>query len=344
MYQRGFGVKKPDTPPDERERLGVLQGLDLLDTRPEDRFDRVTRLAKRLFDVPIVLISLVDADRQWFKSRQGLEVSQTSREVSFCGHAILDPAGLVISDAARDERFSQNPLVQGDPRIRFYAGVPIRVGAYAVGTLCLIDRRPRSFDARDVEALRDLAQIVEQELTARREASTDELTGLFNRRGFLQVTRHTIAQSRRRGEDVTLLAFDLDKFKEINDTFGHAGGDQALVAFAQGLRDSFREADVLARTGGDEFSIFALGPLSRMEAPLGRLSENLQDTGAGLPFSISFSCGGACLKAGTQGSIDELMAAADEDLYRAKRGRGPASDAPAPVVAGPLVGMDEGAR
>ena len=116
---------KPPTPVDELMRLETLRNLKILDTESEERFDRVTRLARRVFGTPIALVSLVDNDRQWFKSRQGIEVSETSREISFCGHAILDDEVMVVRDAHDDERFADNPLVTSDPSIRFYAGYPL---------------------------------------------------------------------------------------------------------------------------------------------------------------------------------------------------------------------------
>ncbi|MEP6971746.1 MAG: GAF domain-containing protein, partial [Betaproteobacteria bacterium] len=122
-------------------------------------------LAAHFFGVPIALISLVDRDRQWFKSRSGLQVQQTSREVSFCGHAILQPQALVVSDALADDRFADNPLVQSEPRLRFYAGHPIvAADGSAIGTLCLIDHKPRHFGPAQINALRDMAALVEREL------------------------------------------------------------------------------------------------------------------------------------------------------------------------------------
>ena len=148
-------------PADDEERLRALRELLILDTPPEERFDRIVAFAASEFDVPIALITLVDRDRQWFKARVGLDACETSREISFCGHAILQPGLFEVLDAARDPRFADNPLVVGAPFIRFYIGAPLRLpGGAAVGTLCLIDTQPREFDAMDraiLGALRDLA-------------------------------------------------------------------------------------------------------------------------------------------------------------------------------------------
>ena len=151
----------------EASRLHALHSLNLLDTEPEERFDRYTRLAAALFDTPIALVTLVDADRQWFKSCLGSDQSETSREVSFCAHALECRQTLVVPDALQDPRFADNPLVISGPRIRFYAGAPLYLpGAHCVGTLCIIDRRPRQLTAEQLRLLGDLAALVEKELVS----------------------------------------------------------------------------------------------------------------------------------------------------------------------------------
>lgn len=157
-------METPDTPPDEIHRLSALDELQLLDTPPEERFDRLTRLASRTFNVPISLVTLVDRERQWFKSRQGLDAPETARCISFCGHAILSDETFIIENALNDDRFADNPLVTGAPNIRFYAGAPLRDRhGHRVGTLCIIDEKPRPFSDDDNATLRDLADLVERE-------------------------------------------------------------------------------------------------------------------------------------------------------------------------------------
>ncbi len=155
-------------PPDELERQQLLQALNLLDTEDEAVFDRVTRLVSRLLEVPIALFSLVDKERQWFKSRVGLEARETPREYAFCAHALLQDEPLVVCDASSDARFADNPFVTGDPNIRFYAGVPIRTsGGLAIGTLCAFDERARVLTADELCILIDLADIVQKEVQYR---------------------------------------------------------------------------------------------------------------------------------------------------------------------------------
>jgi GAF domain-containing protein len=216
-------MKTPPAPINEAQRLDALHSLRILDTPPEERFDRLTRLARRLFDVPQALVSLVDEDRQWFKSHSGTEVTETPRDVSFCGHAILGDEVFVVPDACQDPRFADNPLVTGEPGIRFYAGCPLSVGSgLRIGTLCIIDYRAREFSAEDAELLQDLARMAEQELSAIRMATVDELTQLCNRRGFEALGDHALSLCRRLDRPSSLLYLDLDRFKAVNDLFGHA--------------------------------------------------------------------------------------------------------------------------
>lgn len=152
-------------PEDEEQRLAALRELSILDTEPEERFDRITRLAASLCDVPMAMVSLVDDGRQWFKSRLGLSAQETSREVSFCAHAVRNRAPLIVSDTLLDDRFADNPLVVGEPRIRFYAGFPVfHARGSCLGTLCLVDTRPRQLPAAAIERLQELAGRVQQEL------------------------------------------------------------------------------------------------------------------------------------------------------------------------------------
>ncbi len=156
--------------------MDALCRLQMLDTAPDERFDRITRTAQRLFHVPIALLTLVDRDRQWFKSRPGFDVAETPRNVSFCGHAILEEAPLVVADACADPRFADNPLVTGEPFVRFYAGVPIHADGMRVGTLCLIDHVARGFSATDIAALRDMAHWAETELNLHTLAEATAIT------------------------------------------------------------------------------------------------------------------------------------------------------------------------
>ncbi len=163
---------KPDN---EDKRLQALRELLILDTTSEERFDRITQFAKFEFDMPIVVISLVDDDRQWFKSVIGLDVCSTSRDVAFCSHAILQDNIMIVEDATKDERFFDNPLVTGEPYIRFYAGAPLAMpSGERVGTLCLIDQKPNTLDEVDLSILSSLRRMVVEELLTKPEKNLQE--------------------------------------------------------------------------------------------------------------------------------------------------------------------------
>lgn len=314
----------PALPINEATRLDTLRSLNILDTSAEERFDRLTRLAKRLFGVPIALISLVDADRQWFKSCQGLSATETSRDVSFCGHAILGDLIMMVPDALLDERFHDNPLVVGEPGIRFYAGCPLQVpNGSKLGTLCLIDVEPRTLDEGDLQLLRDLTRMAEQEIAAVQLATMDELTMLSNRRGFMAMGQHALSLCVRRMEcPASLLYFDLDGFKAINDRFGHAEGDRALTAFAKLLMQTFRDSDVVGRLGGDEFVVLMTDSadaectiaIQRLQRAVDVYNQTSQRG-----YDIRFSVGDIAYEPIRHTSIDALVSAADARMYERKR-------------------------
>ncbi len=157
-------------PDNEPERLRALHDLMLLDTSPEERFDRVVRFAAEQLDAPIALVSLVDEHRQWFKSRLGLQVPETGRDVSFCAHAILQPDVFIVEDASRDARFADNPLVTGETHVRFYAGAPLSApGGERIGTLCVLDTRPRALDGTELAILKALRALVDEAIAGKDE-------------------------------------------------------------------------------------------------------------------------------------------------------------------------------
>ena len=310
-------------PADEAARLDTLHSLSILDTPPEERFDRLTRLARRLFDVPIALVSLVDDDRQWFKSHAGLDVTQTSRDVSFCSHALLAGNTMVIQDALNDDRFHDNPLVTGAPGIRFYAGRPLAAPNGApIGTLCLIDTRPRSLEPDELALLGDLAHMTEREIAALHFATTDELTQLTNRRGFEILARHVLSLCDRLGRHAVLLFFDLNDFKAINDRFGHAEGDRALKAFADTLTGALRDSDVIARLGGDECVVLlsATDPADVAE-PVDRVTQALalRNTADARGYDIRFSVGHVDYDPAHHHDVAGLLASADQRMYEHKQ-------------------------
>lgn len=243
-------------PGDEDARLAALDSYNILDTAPEQSFDRITRLAQITLQVPTVLISLVDRDRQWFKSRQGFDATETSKSVSFCKHAIEQDEPFIVSDALQHPLFCDNPLVVGPAHIRFYIGIPLKMrGGSKIGTLCAIDREPRQISKDQIEAMRDLACMVVDEIELRQIAATDSLTGALTRRGFeVEITRE-FNRSHRSQHELSLVAVDIDHFKSVNDRYGHAAGDVVLQSIVAQIRQELRASDYVSRLGGEEFVI-----------------------------------------------------------------------------------------
>jgi diguanylate cyclase (GGDEF)-like protein/PAS domain S-box-containing protein len=452
--------------PEEAMRLRALDRTGLLDTPPEERFDRLTRLVAGVLDVPMAVLTLVDEERQWFKSSVGLALAQTDRDVAFCAHAVAEPdtVRLVVEDATRDPRFADNPLVTGDPGVRFYAGHVVRSpDGYPLGTLCAIDDRPRSLTPAQEAVLADLAALAEEEIARQRgrvlverlDAServkslvlrslhegvvlqaadgrivewnpaaegllgllSEEMAGLTShelkisaihpdgspwptddhpsmvclRTGepvrdvtmgvhrpddtlvwlrvdsqpatvegaqgaltvFIDITEQALLSARLEhlathdpltdlpnrsllgaraeralaamaegGRGPAVAYFDLDGFKGVNDTEGHAAGDGVLVEVARRLRRACGPDDVACRLGGDEFVVLVAAVADeeeagvRTEALCTALREPPITVGAG---TVGASCGVAVARPGD--TTDALLQRADAELYGAKRRR-----------------------
>lgn len=327
-------------PPDELERIQELEGLFLLDTPSEERFDRITRLALNLFQVPVALISLVDEDRVWFKSSQGLAVTEVPREISFCSYAILGPEPLVVPDARKDERFMDNPFVKGEPHILFYAGCPLKgPKGHRIGTLCLIDHQTREFTVRDVQNLKDLAAMAEIELGVARinqthrkllqerdqlrsQALVDSLTRLWNRGAVLEILEMEWSRAKRKGLTVGVIMADLDHFKKINDLYGHPVGDAVLLETAHRIRTSLRSTDAAGRYGGEEFMVI----LPEVDLALAsKIAERIRTSLAMDPYvtpggslSVTISLGVGVIPHDREIQLDSVIAQVDKALYQAK--------------------------
>lgn len=319
-------MQQAPRPSDEHERLHALRSIGLLDSAPEARFDRLTRLVCRLLDVPTALVSLVDDERQWFKSCQNLSATELPRDSSFCGHAICEEEILYVADAREDPRFADNPLVIGEPFIRFYAGIAVQShGGHRLGTLCAIDYRPRELSREQLQDLEDLAALVEREIQASELAVTDDLTGLPNRRGFAALAENGLAHCRRHAIASCLLYIDLDNFKAINDARGHTAGDSVLQEFARCLQQSIRETDVCGRIGGDEFVVLLTGRESTdPESFVQRLRDAIDDREklrAHAGDALRWSYGVVCCEPGRHASVEHLLAEADRSMYDRKRER-----------------------
>ena len=307
----------------EDARLANLHAYNVLDTEPEECFDRITRVAKSALRVPIALVSLVDADRQWFKSKQGLEADETPREISFCTHAIRADVPFIIDDATKHDRFRNNPLVTGDPNIRFYAGIPLKSPkGFNLGTLCVIDTVPRDIQTVEVLILQDLARLVVDELELRQIAMTDSLTGAETRRSFEVQLDREIKRTQRYAKVFSLIMLDLDHFKAVNDTHGHGAGDIVLQTVAARIKHHMRGSDIFARIGGEEFAlILPETDLVGAKVIAERIRESIASEPIALPetrINVTGSLGIATFTDPSE-TAGALLDRTDAALYQAKR-------------------------
>ncbi|HEX5363295.1 MAG TPA: sensor domain-containing diguanylate cyclase [Gallionella sp.] len=265
-------------PDNEAARLDALKAYGMLDTPPESFYDDIVQLAAYICQTPIAAISFIDGERQWFKASVGVAVSEIPRQDAFCAHAILQPDDImIVKDAFHDPRFSNNPLVTGNTPVHFYAGVPIVTDAgEALGTLCVIDTKPRDLGEPVLSALRKLARQIMAHLELGKSLAelqncqtqlsqvnqrlaeqniTDDLTQLKNRRGFQLALNAEWERTFRYSNPLSLLLIDVDECKAYKDKFGRAACDEALLKVAQLIGHSARELDSIARLGDDEFAV-----------------------------------------------------------------------------------------
>jgi diguanylate cyclase (GGDEF)-like protein len=345
----------PKLPDSETSRLATLRSYEILDTAPEESFDDLTRIASQICGCPIALVSLIDKDRQWFKSRIGLDVQEMPREQAFCAHAILNPTEMLeVGDAASDARFADNPLVTGEPKIRFYAGVPLVTDHdEALGTLCVIDGTPRSLSDEQRRALKALSRHVMRLIEMRRAAedskdnneslqryqtqletyqrqleqsnvrlrvvsSTDPLTGLNNRTVLRAELESRFEEFQRHGKVFSVLMLDVDHLKGVNETYGHPAGDEVLKQVAALLRRGARGRDVVGRYGGEEFAVLLDdADVSAACVVAERCRKNVESahwSKRGITVSV-----GAATSTRRHSSPDALLAEAERALHVSKR-------------------------
>lgn len=329
-------------PRNEELRLAAIQHFDILDTPPDGAFDRLTQLAGRIFKVPIAIITIVDRERIWFKSKLGLDVNEVGRAPGLCASCIMQENVMVLHDAKQDAVALTNPLVAGDFGLRFYAGAPLRTrDGLNIGTFCLIDRGPRDFSVSEQSTLADLASIVMDEMELRttsrrlflrnletveeaeRSAKTDSMTGLGNRRAFdadvLELERMI---SQGAFSDMAVTVIDLDGLKQVNDNHGHAEGDSLIQTFSAGIKESLRINDRAYRIGGDEFVI--LSPLSAppdIAKIKGRIADVVKDVRQCTDFHEAGASVGIAVLSAADFSMQQALRLADKRMYEDKKKR-----------------------
>ncbi len=306
---------------DEEGRIFALHDLEILDTSEEKPFENIVDLIQQVLKVPMCAVSLVDKNRQWFKARRGMDAKETARDISFCTHAIRKMEPLVVPDSHKDPRFCDSPLVTGEPFIRSYAGIPLASSdGFNLGALCAMDKEPREFSDADIAILTNFANMVVSEMELRRVASTDQLTNVLSRRGWLEEAKREIHRAIRYDRPISVAIFDLDRFKSINDTYGHPAGDKVLVSFSDLCTNTIRQMDCFGRIGGEEFAL--LMPETTPEDAY-TLAERLREAYAETPFDLgdvvhgTVSIGIATLGHGAT-DIYGVLDKADKAMYAAK--------------------------
>lgn len=316
----------PPQPADENVRVEDLKSTHLLNSAPCVSFDNLTQMCQHLFNVEMAAVSLVDSERQWFKSAVGLPLRETARDVSLCAWTIANGDHMLINDTYRDERFNNNPLVVGPPFIRFYSGIPLHSKrGFKLGTLCILHSKPRQMTAEEITTQRFLAIQAEaliEKYELGRLAVTDSLTGIHNRRYFNERAREAVSASARTGAPLSVIVFDIDDFKRVNDNHGHSVGDHALITIAKCVQDQIRKPDIISRVGGEEFHVLlpdtgvqgAQHLANRLREAVHKATIQAGDT------TIRMTCSfGIAYKESADTHIDSILQRADAAMYAAKR-------------------------
>ncbi len=320
-------------PANEEERQKALESYGLIGTQAEPVFEHLIKLAAEICNTPMAMISLIDRNRQWFYARYGVDMEETDRVHALCSHSILKPGLTEVRDAREDARFADSPLVTQFPHICFYAAQPIVSSeGFCIGTVCVAGKHPMGLFEFQRASLKRLAEVVallfesrkgmlESERRLTHLATHDNLTMLPNRALGLDRLKRAIARAHRYHTKAALLFIDLDKFKQINDDYGHPGGDEMLIEVSKRLLAETRETDSVARWGGDEFLVVLsdIDDLEKAESKLEALKARLDE-----PYTIGgetvYSTASIGLAVYPTHGEDEgaLLSHADAAMYAAK--------------------------
>lgn len=314
-------MQEPGLPPDEEERLATLQSLNVLDSQRLERFDRYTRMSTRIFDMPIALISLVDRNRQWFKSTAGFDGAETPRNISFCGHAILGDDVFEVRNTRRDPRFRDNPLVLEQPHIRFYAGAPLQApNGHKLGTLCLIDRVPRRLSNEEKTMLKNLADMVVNEMIN----YVDTETGLDSRNALVDAGAKCFAKDRDE-RHFSLLLFDITD--AIIPQYSKEWPAPPLEMFAGLLNRHFPQALSIASLGREDFCILLEEGSASCESIIDQLCAKARELIYPEPEYEDFSAmaGSISYDPNKHTCILDMLHDADEIFFQREKQSSPAS-------------------
>ena len=333
-------------PENEAQRLEALKSYHILDTLPEQEYDDLTYLAATICNSQISTIAFIDETRKWHKAKFGINKESVPREYAICSHTITGKSPLIVNDTLAHELFSKIGMVVNPPHVRFYAGIPLLSSTgHAIGTICVVDTKPKTLTKAQIKSLEMLARAAESLLELRRTVNllqqqkeqlqqrqnkidilnhelsrlsrTDDLTGLWNRRVQNEVLNNEFSRRDRNNAPIGLCMLDIDKFKGINDRFGHKVGDTVIQLVANVLQGQTRDIDYCIRYGGDEFIIV----LPNTDADsVGIIAERIltsiaEESKQIHPFTVSI---GAIAIQGQCITIDDALQAVDQSLYQAK--------------------------
>jgi len=306
------------------QRKNVYRSFQLVDTDPDERFDRLSELAKSIFNVAIAAVTFVDEEISMFKSATGTELKSLPNNESLCAYAIASGEdSFVINNLSNEKKFNNLLLVQEPNNIRFYAGVPFQdIYGNKLGTLCILDTEPREFPAQNLIDLKNLSYLVGEMLKATQTAMNDSLTTLLNRRGFLSLSNRELELSARTKSPLSIVLIDLNAFKEVNDNFGHKTGDILLKYFAKQLLLATRKSDLVGRIGGDEFVVLLTNNKEKKIKFLSRLNKSLAKGISidGNEFHVKYSAGTVLVTEFEKKlNLEDLLVSADQAMYIEKR-------------------------